>query len=86
MAYTMEDFERDWMKKHLPKLPPQELEDVLRTLPLEARLAGLPAEARLAGLPAEARLAGLSEEQIRRYLDRTAAGRKTPSRTPRRKK
>jgi hypothetical protein len=68
MAYTMEDFERDWMKKHLPKLPPQELEDVLQTLPLEARLTGL------------------SEEQIRQYLDRTTAGRKTSSRTPRRKK
>ncbi|HEV3438186.1 MAG TPA: hypothetical protein VG122_12550 [Gemmata sp.] len=34
----------------------------------------------------EARLAGLSEEQIRQYLDHQTAGRKPPSRKPRRKK
>jgi hypothetical protein len=95
MAYTMEDFERDYIKKHLPRLTVREQEEVLQGLsaevrlaglPAEVRLAGLPAEARLAGLPAEARLAGLPVEQIRRYLDQTAAGRKTRSRTPRRKK
>jgi hypothetical protein len=86
MAYTMEDFERDYIKKHLPKLTEREQEEVLQGLSAEVRLAGLPAEARLAGLPAEARLAGLSLEQIRRYLDQTAAGRRTRSRTPRRKK
>jgi hypothetical protein len=57
MAYTMEDFERDYIKKHLPRLNVREQEEVLQGLSAEVRLAGLPAE------------------QIRRYLDQTAAGR-----------
>jgi hypothetical protein len=77
MAYTMADFERDYMKEHLPRLSPQEQQEILQALPPEARLAGL---------PPEARLAGLSEEQIRRYLEKMVAGHKAPSRKPRRKK
>jgi hypothetical protein len=77
VSYTMEDFERDYIKEHLPKLTPQERAEVLQ---------GLPPEARLAGLPPEARLAGLSEEQIRQYLDQVTVGRRAPSRPPRRKK
>ena len=77
MAYTMADFERDYIKKHLPKLTVQEQEEVLE---------GLSAEVRVAGLPPEARLAGLSAEQIRRYLDQTDTGRTTRLRTQRRKK
>ena len=41
MAYTMEDFKRDYMKEHLAKLTPEEQEEVLQALPPERRLAGL---------------------------------------------
>jgi hypothetical protein len=68
VSYTMADFEREYMKKHLPKLTPQERAEVLQALPPEERLAGL------------------SEEQIRRYLDQVASGRRASSRRPRRKK
>jgi hypothetical protein len=80
VSYTMRDFERDYMKKHLPRLTPQEQEEVLQALPVEARLAGLPPEARLAGLSLE------QIEQIRRHLDQVTASRKAPARKPRRKK
>jgi hypothetical protein len=58
-------------------------------VPPQVWLAGLPPEVLLAGLPPEARLAGLSPEQmeqIRQYLDQTAAAHKAPARKPRRKK
>ena len=98
MAYTMEDFNRDFVKSHFPRLTPEEQEEVLRSLPPERRLAGLPPEKqeevlqslpperRLAGLPLEERLAGLSAEQIRQYLDRLTAGRTGSTRRPKRKK
>ena len=44
VSYTMEDFVRDYIKEHLPKLTPEEQEEVLQSLPLEKRLAGLSAE------------------------------------------
>lgn len=44
VAYTMADFRRDFMREHLPKLTPQEQQDVLQALPPEARLAGLSEE------------------------------------------
>ncbi|MBO0699184.1 MAG: hypothetical protein J2P46_12380 [Zavarzinella sp.] len=44
MPYTMADFERDYVKKHLPQLTPEEKEEVLQSLPLEERLAGLSEE------------------------------------------
>jgi hypothetical protein len=44
MSYTMEDFKRDYIKKHFPHLTPQEQEEVLQSLPPERRLAGLSAE------------------------------------------
>jgi hypothetical protein len=74
MPYTMEDFQRQFVKEHFAKLtpeeredvikslPPEEREDVIKSLPPEERLAGLSAEVRLAGLSAETRLAGLSAE------------------------
>jgi Mg/Co/Ni transporter MgtE len=98
VAYTMEDFRRQFIKEHfadltpaerreiLASLPPAEREEVLQALPPEERLAGLPAEARLAGLPAEARLAGLSAEQIRQYLDRLTAGHSATTHKRRRKR
>jgi len=44
MAYTMEDFKRDYVKEHLAKLSPEEQQHVLDSLPLDRRLAGLSAE------------------------------------------
>jgi len=66
MAYTVEDFERDYIKRHFAKLTPEEQQEVLKALPPEQRLAGL---------PPEQRLAGLSAEQIQQYLDQLTAGR-----------
>src|SRR5438094_362084 len=77
MSFTMEDFNRQYIKEHFPQLTPKEREEVLRALPPERRLAGL---------PPEQRLAGLSAEQIRQYLDQLSAGRPTAPRKPRRKK
>jgi hypothetical protein len=76
MPYTMEDFQRQFVKEHFPKLTLEEQEEVLQTLPLEARLAGL---------SAEDRLAGLSPAQIQQYLDRLSAARPASPRKPRRK-
>jgi hypothetical protein len=73
----MEDFRRDFMKKHLPQLSPEEQREVLESLPPETRLAGL---------PPETRLAGLSPEQIRRYLDLLAGARPSAPSKARRKK
>ena len=50
LSYTMEDFVRDYIKEHFPKLTPEEQQEVLESLPPEKRLVGLPAEKRLAGL------------------------------------
>ena len=77
MSYTMEDFRRDYLKKHLAKLTPEERREILDHLP---------AEERLAGLPPEQRLAGLSDEQIRQYLHQRASERPAEPRKPRRKK
>jgi hypothetical protein len=86
MAYTMADFQRDFMRRKFPKLSPEERQELLQMLPPEERLAGLPPEERLAGLPPEERLAGLSEEQIRQYLDALAARQAAPRRKPRHKR
>ena len=44
MTYTMEDFNRQYIKEHFARLTPEEQEEVLRALPPEQRLAGLSAE------------------------------------------
>lgn len=81
MAYTMDDFKRDYIKKNFAKLTRQEQEELLRALPAEARLVGLPAEARLAGLSAD------EIEHIRKHLDELAEGPpKAKPRKPRRKR
>jgi hypothetical protein len=41
MAWTMEDFRREFLKEHLPKLPPEQQSEILQTLAPEQRLAGL---------------------------------------------
>ncbi len=94
MSYTMEDFNRQYVKEHFQKLTPQEQAEVLQTLPPEVlqtlppeqRLAGLPPEQRLAGLPPEQRLAGLSKDQIRKYLEQLSPEHPAAPRKPRRKK
>jgi hypothetical protein len=42
MSYTMEDFVRDYMRRELQKLTPDELKETLEPLPPEKRLAGYP--------------------------------------------
>jgi hypothetical protein len=97
VSFTMEDFNRQYIKEHFAQLTPQEQREALQTLPLEKQqevlealppevLEALPPERRLAGLPPEQRLAGLSPEQIRQYLERLTAGRPSAPRKPRRKK
>ena len=41
MPYTMEDFQRKFVKEHFSKLTRKEREDVIKSLPPEERLAGL---------------------------------------------
>jgi hypothetical protein len=44
MPYTWADFNRDFIKEHLPELTPEQQQDVLESLPPENRLAGLSAD------------------------------------------
>jgi hypothetical protein len=48
MPYTWDDYYRDFTRRHLDKLPK---EDLLEMLSVEERLQGLPVEERLKGLP-----------------------------------
>jgi len=89
MAYTMEDFKRDYIKEHFAQLTPEEQHEALQRLSPQDRrkvLRALLPEERLAGLSPEARLAGLSEKQVRQLLERLAAGRPGQPRKPRRKR
>ena len=86
MPYTIEDFERDYFKKHFARLTTEEKLEVLKDLPPEQRLAGLAPEQLLAGLAPEQRLAGLTEEQIRQYLENLTAHRPARPPNPRAKK
>jgi hypothetical protein len=80
MSYTMEDFKRDFFKKHFAQLPPEEQREVLQALPPEKQREVLQA------LPPEKLLGVLSPEQIRQYLDQLTAGKPAGPRKPRRKK
>jgi hypothetical protein len=80
LTYTMEDFKRDYVKKHFGLLTPEEQQEALASLPPEKQVE------LVQSLPLKVRLAGLSEEQIRQYLDRLTAGRAAAPRKPRRKK
>jgi hypothetical protein len=44
MPFTMQDFQRQYVKEHFSQLTPQEQEELLRSLPPEKRLAGLSEE------------------------------------------
>ncbi len=41
MSYTMQDFTRDFIKEHFPELTPEQRLEILRSMPLEERLAGM---------------------------------------------
>jgi hypothetical protein len=58
MSYTIDDFHRDLVKKHLHLLPPEEI------------LKELAPEEILKGLPPEERLKGLAPEVIEKYLSK----------------
>lgn len=57
MPYTMEYFQRDYVRSRLDRLTPQE------------RLEGLAQEERVAGLAPEDRVAGMSPEQLERLVE-----------------
>ncbi len=80
VSFTMEDFNRQYIKEHFARLTPEEQREALQTLPLEQQQEVLDA------LPPERRLAGLSAEQIRQYLEQLTANRPAAPRKPRRKK
>ena len=80
MPYTMEDFERDYIKKHFPKLTPDEQREALELLPPDQR------RAIIESLPAAERLAGMSAEEIQKYLDQLAARGAKSSRKQQKKK
>lgn len=65
MPYTLEDYYKDFTKRHLDYLTTEEL---LEKLSVEERLKGLPVEERLKGLPAEALLQRLPAKDIEAYL------------------
>jgi hypothetical protein len=44
MPFTMEDFQRQYVKEHFTRLTPKEQEELLQSLPPERRLAGLSEE------------------------------------------
>ena len=67
MPYTLENFQKDYVKNHLDLLSS---EDRLQGLSSEDRLQGLSSQDRLQGLSSEDRLKGLSLEEIREYLKR----------------
>jgi hypothetical protein len=80
MAFTMEDFRRQFVKEHFAELTTEEQAEVLRAVPPEVK------EEVLQSLPADRRLAGLSEEEIRQYLESLQAGHSSTPRRSRRKK
>jgi hypothetical protein len=80
VSFTMEDFNRQYIKEHFARLTPEEQREALQALPPEKKQEVLQA------LPPEERLAGLSPEQIRQYLDQLNAARPAAPRKPRRKK
>ncbi|MGP8330423.1 MAG: hypothetical protein ACT6FF_08935 [Methanosarcinaceae archaeon] len=76
MPYTMEQFQKDYIKAHIGVLDPEEVlskfraEDRLKGLRAEDRLKGLRAEDRLKGLRAEEVLSKFKAEEIEFYLER----------------
>jgi len=75
MPYTMEDFQRDYVKDHLDVLSPDDRlkglspNDRLKGLSPNDRLKGLSPNDRLKGLSLNDRLKGLSLAEIQEYLN-----------------
>ena len=63
MPYTMEQFQKDYIKAHIGVLDPEEV------------LSKFKAEERLKGLKAEERLKGLKAEEIEFYLEKLKKGK-----------
>ncbi len=80
VSFTMEDFNRQYIKEHFAQLTPEEQREALQALPPEKQQEVLQA------LPPERLLGVLSQEQIRQYLDQLTAGKPAGSNKPRRKK
>jgi hypothetical protein len=74
MPYTMEDFQRDYIKAHFKELTPAERHEILKALSPEERLEGL---------SSEERLEGLSPEEIERILKKRKAEGPSGKREPR---
>lgn len=55
MPYTIQDFQRDYVKEHLDCLADEE------------RMKGIPDEERMKGIPAEVRIKGLTAEELEAY-------------------
>lgn len=77
MAFTMEDFQRQYVKDHFERLTPLDVRDLLQSMPHEKR------ETALRAMTPEQLLTVFSEEELRLYLDKLSAKRPTK---PRRKK
>ena len=72
MAYTLEEFERDTRRlyiENLHKLPPEDIQVILKEFPPETLLRSLDPEERLRGLDVEERLRGLDPEKLLNTLD-----------------
>ena len=80
MAFTMQDFQRQYAREHFPHLTVEEQREVIQLLPPETQ------KAVLESLQLDTRLAGLSEEQVREYFANIAANRPAQARKPRRKR
>ena len=91
VSFTMEDFNRQYIKEHFLQLTLEERREALESLPPEERrqvLESLPPEERrrvLQSLPAEELLSVLSADQIRRYLEQLTAARSQPRKSRRKK-
>ena len=71
MAFTMEDFMREFHEKQFAKLTPAQQDKLVKALPMERRLAGLSVE---------------EIQEAQKYLDQMLASRKSEPRKPRRKR
>jgi len=80
VSFTMEDFNRQYIKEHFQRLTPEERRQALESLPPDERREVLQS------LPPEELLGVLSADQIRQHLERLAAGRPAQTRKPRPKK
>ena len=76
MPYNVEQYKKDYMRRELKKMPPEE---VLSMYKPEERIAGLKPKQRLAGLKPKERLAGLKpEEVLDQYSSEEVLGRYSP--------